>query len=215
MNNKLPIIVILGLCIGLGAFSFSKSISLWREIKLTLEPKINQLEQDKSKISAELKSLRASLNAKEDENSMIRQELNARNDALEQIKGELSKKDKDFNDIMQKYSDTSSEQNLMNDNYSQMYMEFAEMRKAFSSVSALQERIRELKNSKVKKNSREPRKREGQSKLEIGVKKAKNEIKKTQETLREDSMNKNGGFLVKDGKSTYIPKVRIEVNPID
>jgi len=183
--------------VGVGLFAFSKALSLFKnktsliwEIDNTYKPKLAELEKiekEHNKMSKVLERAQDSLAVLEEENKIIKSTLRSKNDNLKQHQTELEEKDKIITQVRSNYNDVLGENNLLKEKMNAMYTEFTEMKKILSSVSELKDRIEYLR-------------RRGDDRASIDD---------------DDSYAGNGGFLVRNGQSTYVPKVKIEVRPVE
>ena len=220
--NKQWLVVCLCVFIGVGIFSFSKSVDLFwdksslnSEIEDSLKPKIFELEKGNIKVNNELKkvqkalvSTQNSLFVIEEENNVLRKELSSERYDLRQAKQLIEEREKELAKIATRHNELDSENKLIKVKFGAMYKEFLEMKKALSSVEALKQAIRDLKVSS-KKNKRTIRVAE----KKINKKARRKKKAPGQEESAESDGNR--GYLLRDGKSTYVPKVRIRVLTVD
>lgn len=219
------IIVFVCIFIGVGIFSFSKVISLFQDknslnqqIEETLKPKISKLEKESARLNNELAKVRRSLVKTQDsllvieeESRVLKQELSSKRYDLKQAKKIINKREEELAKITDRHNELDSENKLLKEKFNAMFIEFLEMKKTLSSIEALKKAIRELKVSskKNRKIIRVHRK-----------KKTNKKIKKKKRILDQDKdkdaeIYGNSGYLIRDGKSTYVPKVRIRVLTVD
>lgn len=218
--SKQATIIILCILLGVGVFSFAKSIDLFwdknelsQRIEETLKPKIVQLELDNAKVNNELKKVKKSLAkteksllAIEQENTIIKDELIFERRDLKKTRTLLEERKEELVKITNRHAEINSENKLLKEKFNAMYIEFLEMKRTLSSVEALREMIRELRTGS-KKNSRITRiARRKYGKSRAGRKKGKSS---------DIEVFGNSGYLIRDGQSTYTPKVRIKVLTVD
>lgn len=199
---KTIVIILVSIFIGVAFFSFSQAISLFRsreslrfDIDNIYTPKIAKLEEENIRINKDLVQTQNSLTAVENENMSIKQELEIKDDNLRKFKTDLQEKEKAFDEIKNKYTELIDENNLLKEKITSMFLELKKMRDTLSSVGALKEKIGSLKKSGLKK---------------------KKKINKSKPQLPSDlTLYGNRGYLIKDGKTTYVPKVKIQVRPVE
>ncbi|MFC1709847.1 hypothetical protein ACFL2J_07330 [Candidatus Omnitrophota bacterium] len=223
--SKQSSIIAVCVFIGVGIFSFTKSIDLFwdknaldRQIEGSLKPKIVQLENDNIQINRALKKVKNTLAetektllAIEEENTVIHEALITERFDLRKTQKLLKDKEGELAKIASKHNEISSENKLLKDKFNAMYVEFLEMKRTLTSIEGLRKVLRELRSSskKNRKTTRLVRKNGVGSKI---VRKKRNASKKKDQNSQ---IQGNSGYLIKNGQSTYVPKVRIKVLTVD
>lgn len=214
--SKFISIILICLFLGVAIFSFSKTVSLFKEVETlnqqiegTYKPKIADLEKQNSKINDELTKVQNALLNIEEEDRVLREQLVARESELKQAKASLEEKENALAQVTNRYNELNTENNLLKDKFSSLYAEFIEARKTLSSIDALKKVIKDLKAGSKKNKKR------------VIVYKKTNKDKennKKQSNLDEKDIEEsygNRGYLIKDGENTFVPKARIRVITIE
>lgn len=218
MNKQWPI-VFLCVFIGVGVFSFSKAVDLFwdknslnKEIEGSLKPKISGLEQKNIKLNKELKKVQNSLASTqnfllviEEENTVIRKELSSGRYDLMQAKQLIEEREKELAKITARHNELDSESKIIKEKFGAMYKEFLKMKQILSSPKALKQAMRDLKIGS-KKNEKTVR---------VAKRKRDKKARENPEQEENAELSGNRGYLIRDGKSTYVPKVRIRVLIVD
>ena len=198
-------IIFVCIFIGVGIFSFSEALSQFRtnkslswQINNTYKPRLAKLEKDyhklekeKSQIVEDLAESRSSISLLEEENAAITETLIKKRDELKSLQSSYKEKKDEFIKVVKQYSDIQKDNMMLRDKITAMFLEIKEMRQTLSSVEELRDKIRELRSG-IKKND------DYNQQGEQGV-----------------ALVGNGGFLIRNGKSTYSPKVTISVTPVE
>jgi ribosomal protein S15P/S13E len=228
-------IILVCVFLGVAIFSFYKAVSLFRannalnqQINEVFKPAVEKLEQDNVKINDELAKAQTSL-AKtqgtllvvEEENRVLKDELDAQKTNLIETQALLGEKEKTLVSVISNYDELKSENNMLKDKFSSLYEEFLIMKKTLTSMDGLKTAIKNLR-AHLKKN-----KKTVTSKKKILLQ--ENKLRKNKENkiegqnqesqvIKQESVSTekgNRGFLMRDGKSTYVPKLRIKVTPVE
>ena len=201
--------VLLCIFIGVGIFAFSEALtqsktnkSLSWQIENTFKPKLAQLEKDTAQLKEEkvrltdvLAETKSSLVVLEEESAVLAETLNEKNNVLQELQKANQEKEQAFVRLFQQHSELKGENVLLKEKITAMFLEFNEMRQAFSSPEKLRERMRSLRSGVKKKN-----------KLSYVPQRSGSE--------QDIVSSGNGGYLIRNGKSPF-PKVKIRVSPVE
>lgn len=197
-------IILIAFLIGITIFSVFKYISSLKE-KYDLLNTLSQikeqvavLENDKQNLSQTLEKERQLQQKLTDENSRIQADLRASEEKLTKLDAEFIQTKNSIQELSSQLSALKAEnaalieeKNNLNIQLTQVVQEKDALKARLSSISELKKAIRELK---------------------IQVRKVGKELKQKVKTER--IIEGNRGFLIKNGKSTYPAKVKIEVKPL-
>lgn len=211
--------------VGIVVFSFVKSLDLFwdktaldNEIKDFLKPKIYSLENENLKVYKDLKRVKNTLAETqeilldmEEENAVIKEALKSERADLRKARNLIEQKEAEAKRLADRNSEVVSENRLLKDKFNAMYVEFLEMKKTLSSMEALRETMRDLRSS-TKKNGKTFSLADS-SRVERRALRKKAESR--QEKDKDTEVVGNSGYLIRDGQSTYVPKVRIKVVPVE
>jgi uncharacterized protein YoxC len=223
--TKQSAIIVICIFVGVGIFSFTKSLDLFwdknaldRQIEDTLKPRIVQLEDNNAQMGQDLKKVKKTLDETqktlltvEQENSVISEELVAERQDLKKNKELLKDRDEELAKQIGKNNEVDSENKLLKEKFNAMYVEFLEMKKTISSVEGLRKALRELRSSSKKNCKTVMLVKTDKGKARVVDKKS--DI--NQQSRPDTEGRGNNGYLIRDGKSTYVPKVRIKVLTVD
>ena len=202
-------IAIIAVCIfiGVGIFAFNRALvqfqankSLSWKIDNDLKPRVSHLEQEykqlekqKSQLVDELAKKQNTIIDLEQENAVIVETLQKKNAVLQEMGKERDTKENELNKLTNQYDELQAENDILKEKITAMFLELRQMRETLSSARALRERLRDLKDD-TKENDTFGYANDlnGQDLASAG----------------------NGGFLIRNGKSTYNPKIKIRVTPV-
>lgn len=220
MFKSLKNTILVFFSIGVAIFSFSKAIFLFqdnaalnREINITLKPNLLKLENDNARISDELTKTQNSLINIEQESKAIKEGLYAKAKDLRRMQASLDEKERALGQINKKYSSLDSENDLLKEKINAMFLEYVDMKKTFSSVQALKEKIRDLKLS-LKKNKKTERFVKKKKNIILSKGKNREYLEKKPEgayAYKNIALAGNQGYLIKGGKNTYMQKERVRI----
>lgn len=207
--------ILLCIFVGVGLFAFSEAFvqlkanrSLSWQIENTLKPKLVQLEkdtaqlkEDKSQLTEDLVETKSALGTLEQENDVLTKTLNEKNTELQALNKANQEKEQELVRVSQQQTELKGENALLKDKITAMFLELKEMHETVSSVEKLKERIRFLKGGVKKKN-----------KLAYAPQRTRPKKEKKQQDV--EASSGNGGFLTRDGRSTY-QTVTIRVSPVE
>jgi len=210
MKSKTGIFVIC-IFVGVGIFAFSKAVSFFKEnqslirkIDLSLRPQIERLQLEKEKMAKDLQVAKESISNLERERIQIRAELFDRGKELKQTKKDLDEKEEKLTKIDKQIKELAELNNKLQERFGTILAEYIKLKKVVSSVDSLKKEITKLKKKQ---------------KIISGKGRKTKRIKKRGwfGTLlsKDDYSGGNGGFLVKNGKSTFDPRVKITVTSVE
>ncbi|MFC1754923.1 hypothetical protein ACFL96_16265 [Thermoproteota archaeon] len=190
-------VILVCIFIGVGVFSFSKALVLFRDneslsgdINSNYKPRLAKLEGENSSIKKALAKTKDSLVDLESRNKMVEAMINEKNEEIKGLRGTIEKNKANSTKNSEGYNALLRENQLLKDKINSMFSEFSKMKEAFSSVDELQERLEYLKGNK-----------KGARRSSLSGEKS--------------SRSGNGGFLVKNGKSTHVPGYKVHVRPVE
>jgi len=227
------------LCIGAALFFFYRAfmlsqhnVALNNEINGSLKPSLAQLQESYSDIQQQVATLHESLQeiraqkaTLEEVNQALVQEsqdlavqkrtlledivLNrARPETLRNLNVQMDANAEKFVAMRQQVTDLKKENKALENRFTTMFLEFMKMKKTLSSVEQLRERMVELKkNKKIVKQSKKRKQRVRR--------KPQRRILVKRHTPDQATGEGNSGYLVRNGKSTYTPSVKIRVLPVE
>lgn len=204
---KMAVKILLCIFVGIGLFAFSEALlqskanrSLTWQIDNTFKPKLTQLERDyaelkkdKIQLAADLTETKGALVVLEEESAVIVEALNEKKNALRKLQKSHTQRKRVLAQVAQQYRELRGENTLLKQKITAMFLEIKDMRQTLSSPKMLREKMHSFRSNVKKKSkfSRAPQFDE-QGMISLG----------------------NGGYLIRNGKSTY-PKVRIRVTPVE
>lgn len=211
--------------VGIVVFSFVKSLDLFwdntaldNEIEDFLKPKIMALENENLKVYKDLKKVNKTLAETqksllniEEENSILNEELKSERVDSRKARKLIEEKEAELTKLANKNNEVVSENRLLKEKFNAMYIEFLEMKKTLSSMEALRETMRDLRSNSKKNGKTFSLVEAGRVDGATLRKKAENR----QENDEDTEVYGNSGYLIKNGQSTYVPKVRIKVVPVE
>ncbi|MEW6075003.1 MAG: hypothetical protein AB1530_01715 [Candidatus Omnitrophota bacterium] len=199
---------LVALLVGITAFSVMKFIMTQKEnIELSrslqsLKTEVSSLQYEKGKLLHSLETEKEAQRVLSEENAELTKTLNLTQEQLRTFDADLKAAQEELGRLnlavrtLKTESEASRSQNdYLKAQLQQLSQENDELKIKLSSIAELKKAIRELKRRPRKSPLAQP---------PPGVK--KNESPKRR-------FPGNQGFLLKNGKSTYIPKVYIEVSP--
>ena len=210
MKQKRTILVIC-ILIGVGIFAFSKAVSFFnknqslvKEIDLSLKPQIMELQLESTKLTEDLNIAKESISNLERERTQIRVEMFDNRKELKETKNALAEKDKRLAKINKQIGELTELNKGLQERFGTVLAEYIKLKRVISSIDGLKKEI-----SKLKKKQ----------KL-ISKKTNRNINKRKRGWFRsflnnDDSLEGNGGFLVRNGKSTFEPRVKITVTSVE
>jgi chromosome segregation ATPase len=189
------------------AFSLFKYLSLLNE-NYGLENNLQQtrerialLETEKQNLLKDLqkeKELQAPLCSKV---TVLKENLRASNLRLTKLFLENDYAEGAIGQLNSEVSGLQEKNRLLSEENSRIFQEKQTLLSRLNSVDDLKKTIRELKKAK----------RQGKKRVKVSGLSRKMEIR--EEASFKEAMRGNNGFLIKDGRSTYPAKIRIEVIP--
>lgn len=205
------------MCIAIGGFifSFAKSLdffkknqSLIKEIDYSLRPQIMQLQLEKSKLNQDLNKVKENLANLEIKFSQSQNDLADAQRQLTIQKEKIEAKDQQISQLTTQIAELKQTNTDLQERFGTVFAEFIKLKKIVSTEEGLKEALVNLKKKQkiVKKineglNRREKRRREFENRVS--------------RLLNYSVSEGNRGFLIKDGKSTYVPRVKITVTPVE
>jgi len=214
MKLKLSFLIV---CIAIGGFifSFAKSLdffkknqSLIKEIDYSLRPQIMQLQLEKSKLNQDLNKVKENLANLEIKFSQSQNDLADAQRQLTIQKEKIEAKDQQISQLTTQIAELKQTNTDLQERFGTVFAEFIKLKKIVSTEEGLKEALVNLKKKQkiVKKineglNRREKRRREFENRVS--------------RLLNYSVSEGNRGFLIKDGKSTYVPRVKITVTPVE
>jgi chromosome segregation ATPase len=220
--SKQKILFFVCILVGVVIFSFVEAInlfwdrnSLYREIEDSLKPRISALEIENNKVNSDLKKVKktlaetqSNLTTMEEENVVLKEELKSERLDLRSARQTIEEKEAEMAKLNSKNTEVDSENKLLKEKFNAMYIEFLDMKKTLSSIEGLRQAIKDLKSSSKKNRKSASLANKGKTRIRVASTKDTDQEKNTE-------IQGNRGYLVKDGQSTYVPKVRIEVLPVE
>ncbi|MDD5730091.1 MAG: hypothetical protein PHN57_03070 [Candidatus Omnitrophica bacterium] len=195
--------ILIAFLLGLSIFSVYKyivSVTEKNELMATLEQikqEVTLLETARQNLLVSLDKERESNGKLTEENSTLKDNLKANEEKMSQLEADLSQTIKRVDELNNQLTSLKEDKETLTLKLSQVSQENESLQARFNSIDELKKAIRDLK-----KNRR-------------GVHKAAlTQAKIPQQPAKEKAGSGNRGFLVKNGKSTFYSKIRIEVEPV-
>lgn len=191
-NYKVILIIFL---LGITIFSVFKYVSSLRALNT-----LDRLKVQVAALEDERQNLLQTLEKEKELQQKFKIDLGASQERLSKLNGELTQAQKTIEDLSAQVSTLKTEnvslikeKDDLSVQLTQIIQEKDEFKRRLSSLSELKKAIRELKRQ---------------------MRKISREIKTETRPQTDKIIEGNRGFLIKDGKSTYISRVKIEVKPI-
>ena len=200
------------IAIGVCVFAFAKSVdffkknqSLVKEIDYSLKPQIMELQLDRTRLKEDLDSSKEAIANLETKYSSSQNELFQTGRELSEAKKQLQEKENQIARINNQISQLTKVNNELQDRFGTILADYIRLKKTVSSEEGLKEALAELK------------------KKQKIVMRVENKIKSRKDkrglfgTLISDDRPTEGnyGFLIRDGKSTFAPRVKITVTTVE
>lgn len=191
-NYKVILIIFL---LGITIFSVFKYVSSLKTLNILdhLKVQVAALEDERQDLLQTLEKERelqqkfkVDLEASEEKLINLNEELTQAQKTIEELNSQVSTLKAENASFIKEKNDLSAQ-------LTQIIREKDEFKRRLSSISELKKAIRELKRQ---------------------MHQVSREIKRKTRPQTKKIIEGNRGFLIKDGKSTYIPRVKIEVKPV-
>lgn len=187
-------IILIAFLIGITAYSIFKYVSFLQE-KSDLMNALSQIKEQTAALEDEKQNLSQELEKKKElqqqlirENTGLRRSLRIRIEKLAQVDAELAMAEQSIKQLNSRLVSVQEEKDSLNTHLIQVTQEKDNLQTKLNSLVELKKKIREIKIQMLKTG------------LRIGRKSSSKNIIKG-----------NGGFLVRNGRSTYPTKIQIEV----
>jgi len=187
--KKYKVVILVAFLAGLTLFSVVKYISLQKE-NYYLYDNLKQIKVQIDSLETQRQKLLQTIEKQNQENSVIRDNLKAAED-------KLAKMDADFRQAQKTIAELNSLTSSLKDQSENLKAQLSQASKEKDILLAKLNSLEELK-----KTLRDLKRKIRQAKIGL--------LKKNNASLTQDG---NRGFVIKNGKSTYPTKVKIEVNP--
>jgi chromosome segregation ATPase len=194
-NSK--VILIIFLLLGISIFSVFKYFLALKEkndLLFSLErmkAETAALEKEKQNLLENEKALQQKL---AQENSVLKENLRASEDKLVKLDADFTEAQQTIEDLHSRFSILEAENTALREEKENLKVKLAEVAQDNARLNSLAELKKAIKELKKK------------------MRRVKREIRKKTAAINDSEWN--SGFLVRNGKSTYPAKVKIEVRPI-
>lgn len=205
--KNLKVILFAVLCI-VTLFSVFKYISAQREKNLLLY-NLKQAEDKVTGLETEKQGLQRTIEKEKELQNQLNEENKGLKDNLKAYEEKLAKYEDEYNQAKKTIEELSSDISLYKDERDRLMIQFAEASQQRDSLEARLGSIEELKKA-IKELKAKSRGRGVSRKAREAVYK-KYEIKESAKIYEVSDGNR--GFVVRDGRPTYYPKIKIKVEP--
>lgn len=194
--KKYKLVILVAFLTGLTLFSVVKYISLQKE-NYYLYDNLKQIKVQIDSLGAQRQKLLQTIEKQNQESSVIRDNLKAAEDKLVNMDADFTQAQKTIAQLNSLASSLKAENASLKDQGENLKAQLSQASKEKEILRAKLNSLEELK-----KTIRDLKRKIRQAKIEL--------LKRNDAPLTKEG---NRGFVIKNGKSTYPTKVKIEVNP--
>ncbi len=194
--KKYGVLVLIAFLAGLTLFSVTKYITLQKE-NYYLDNNLKQIKKQLDSLEAERQKLLQTIEKQNQENSIIKDNLRVNEDKLAKMEADFIQAKKTIEELNVLASSLKAENVNLKDQSENLK---AQLSQVSQEKGALEAKLNSL--DELKKAIRQ---------IKIKIRQVKRELKKNDASVTGE---RNRGFIIKDGKSTYPAKVIIKVKPL-